>query len=95
MNLINDVRREFKSPPLAGRDWRADRPLGRGTGTWGTLRKAQAQAAARPEFQGTVKFVETHDFVRPANESPNTTHGFTNTAMPKPIFSSAMHSARG
>jgi hypothetical protein len=44
-------------------------------GAWGTLRKAQAAAAARPEFKGNVLFVETHDFVRPANESPNPGHG--------------------
>ncbi len=75
VNLINDVRREFKSPRLPVVIGELTGPWVEAPGTWGTLRKAQAQAAARPEFQGTVKFVETHDFVRPANESPNTTHG--------------------
>jgi len=37
---------------------------------WGALRKAQAAAAAHPEFTGTVAFVETHDFVRKEEESP-------------------------
>jgi hypothetical protein len=49
------------------------------TGPWGTdckepaavaIRKAQAAAAARPEFQGTVTFVETHDYVRAEKDSP-------------------------
>jgi hypothetical protein len=42
---------------------------------WETLRKAQANAAARPEFKGNVLFVETHDFVRKPEESPNPGHG--------------------
>ena len=44
-------------------------------GEWATLRKAQAAAAARPEFKGNVLFVPTRDFVRPAKESPNPGHG--------------------
>jgi hypothetical protein len=39
------------------------------------LRKAQAGAAARPEFAGTVVFVPTHDFVRKPEDSPNPGHG--------------------
>jgi hypothetical protein len=39
------------------------------------IRKAQAAAAARPEFKGTVVFVKTTDFARPAEESPNQGHG--------------------
>jgi len=35
----------------------------------------QRAAAGRPEFKGTAVFVETHDFVRPAAESPNPGHG--------------------
>ena len=37
--------------------------------------KAQAAAAARPEFKGNVLFVETHDFVRKPEDSPNPGHG--------------------
>ena len=39
------------------------------------IRKAQAAAAAHAEFKGTVTFVSTTDFARPAKESPNTGHG--------------------
>jgi len=39
------------------------------------IRKAQADAAARPDFKGSVLFVETHDFVRKPEDSPNTGHG--------------------
>ena len=42
---------------------------------WTKLRKAQAAAAARPEFKDTVLFVETRHFVRPAHESPHPGHG--------------------
>ncbi len=77
VNLIKDVRAELKSPNLPV-------VIGELTGPWGAdctdkaalaIRKAQADAAARPEFKGTVLFVETHDFTRPAKESPNPTHG--------------------
>ena len=44
-------------------------------GEWATLRKAQAAAAARPEFQGNVLFVATHEFVRKPEDSPNPGHG--------------------
>ncbi len=50
-------------------------PWVKAPGAWQTLRKAQAAAAARPEMQGTVLFVPTHDFVRPAQDSPNPGHG--------------------
>jgi hypothetical protein len=43
--------------------------------SWGTLRKAQAAAAERPEFRGNVLFVKTGAFARPAEDSPNPTHG--------------------
>jgi hypothetical protein len=37
--------------------------------------KAQAAAAARPEFNGNVTCVETRDFFRPPDDSPSR-HGF-------------------
>lgn len=40
-----------------------------------TLRLTQVEACARPEFQGTVAFVKTTDFARPAEDSPNVGHG--------------------
>ncbi|OYV04246.1 MAG: sialate O-acetylesterase, partial [Verrucomicrobiales bacterium VVV1] len=39
------------------------------------IRKAQEAAAAKPEFKGSVLFVETRDFVRKAEDSPNPSHG--------------------
>jgi Carbohydrate esterase, sialic acid-specific acetylesterase len=75
VNLINDVRKEFKAPRLPVVIGEITGPWVEAPGEWATLRKAQAAAAARPEFSGNVLFVETHDFVRPAKESPNPGHG--------------------
>jgi hypothetical protein len=75
VNLINDVRKEFKAPKLPVVIGELTGPWVEAPGDWATLRKAQAAAAARPEFKGNVLFVETHDFVRPAKESPNPGHG--------------------
>jgi len=72
VNLIKDVRRDLKAPKLPV-------VIGEFTGPWGAdckeaaamaIRKAQKDAAARPEFAGTVKFVQTHDFVRAEKDSP-------------------------
>lgn len=75
VNLIKDVRKEFKAPELPV-------VIGELTGPWADappdfakIRQAQAAAASRPEFKGNVVFVETHKFVRAMNESPNPTHG--------------------
>jgi hypothetical protein len=73
-NLIKDIREEWNVPNL---------PVVIGeTGNGGenvndrmrALRAAQAATAARPEWNGTVAFVSTTEFARPANESPNTGH---------------------
>jgi hypothetical protein len=74
-NLITHVRREFKPPNLPVVIGELTGPWVDAPGEWETLRNAQAAAAARPEFKGTVLFVPTRDFVRPAKESPNPTHG--------------------
>ena len=74
-NLIKDVRAEFQSPRLPVVVGELTGPWVKAPGAWATLRQAQAAVAARPEFAGTVLFVETHDFVRPAKESPNPGHG--------------------
>ncbi len=75
VNLIKDVRKDLKAPNLPVVIGELTGPWVEAPGAWATLRKAQASAAAKPEFKGNVLFVETHDFVRPAKESPNTGHG--------------------
>ena len=75
VNLIRDVRKEFKVPKLPVVIGELTGPWVEAPGTWDTLRKAQAAAAAHPEFVGTAVFVPTHDFVRKAEDSPNTGHG--------------------
>ena len=66
VNLIKDVRKDLKAPTLPFVIGELTGPWVQAPGAWAKLRKAQAAAAARPEFKGTVLFVETHDFVRAA-----------------------------
>jgi hypothetical protein len=75
VNLIKDVRKELKAPNLPVVIGELTGPWVEAPGEWATLRKAQAAAAMHPEFKGNVLFVPTHDFVRPAKESPNPGHG--------------------
>lgn len=75
VNLIHDVRKEFNMPKLPVVIGELTGPWVKADGAWATLRQAQAAAAKRPEFQGTVRFVETHDFVRKPEDSPNPSHG--------------------
>jgi hypothetical protein len=75
VHLIRDVRKEFHAPKLPVVIGEITGPWVNAPGEWNTLRKAQAAAAARPEFAGTVAFVPTHDFVRKPEESPNPGHG--------------------
>lgn len=81
-HLIRDVRRDLKTPKLPC-------VIGEFTGPWGKecddptalmIRKAQKKVAMKAEFAGSVKFVETHDFVRTAETSPSdeTYHEFKN-----------------
>ena len=74
-NLIKDVRRELKAPSLPVVVGELTGPWVEAPGEWAVLRKAQAAAAARPEFKGNVLFVETHQFVRRPEDSPNPSHG--------------------
>ena len=78
VNLIHDVRKDLKSPKLPV-------VIGDITGSWMkgdadipklalAIKKAQKEAARKPEFKGTVKLVETIDFVRKANDSPHPGH---------------------
>jgi hypothetical protein len=74
-NLIKDLRKELKAPNLPvviGELGNGGRPA---KGSMAAIRKAQAAAAARPEFRKTVTFVKTAEFARPAKESPNVGHG--------------------
>jgi len=75
VNLIHDVREEFHTPRLPVVIGELTGPWVQATGDWDKLRKAQAAAAMRDEFQGNVRFVPTHDFVRKPEESPNPGHG--------------------
>lgn len=75
VNLIKDVREELKAPNLPVVIGELTGPWVEAPDEWATLRKAQAAAASQPAFLGHVLFVPTHDFVRPAKESPNPTHG--------------------
>lgn len=68
-NLIQDFRKEIEKPSL---------PVVIGeTGNSRNMafRAAQAAVARRPELAGTVTFVPTAPFLRPAKESPNVGHG--------------------
>ena len=69
------VRKDLRVPQLPVVIGELTGPWVKAPGAWDTLRKAQAAAAARPEFKGNVLFVETHDFVRRPEESPNPGHG--------------------
>ncbi len=75
VNLIQDVRRELKKPELPVVVGELTGPWVKAPDEWEQLRKAQRAAAERPEFKGSVLFVETHDFVRKPEDSPNPTHG--------------------
>ena len=75
VNLIKDVRRDLNAPNLPVVIGELTGPWVNAPGEWATLRKAQAAAASRPEFRGNVLFVETHDFVRKPEDSPNPGHG--------------------
>lgn len=75
VNLIKDVRHDLKAPKMPVVVGELTGPWVEAPEEWDTLRKSQAAAAAHSEFAGNVRFVETHDFVRPAEESPNPTHG--------------------
>ena len=79
VNLIHDVRKEFKVPELPF-------VIAEFTGPWlpgakdlppsaVAIRKAQEAVAAKPEFKGTVVFVPTRDFVRKPEDSPHPNHG--------------------
>lgn len=71
LNFIKDMRQDLNAPRLPFVIGELAGPWVEAPGEWAALRKAQATAATRPEFKGTVAFVETYDFVRKPEESPN------------------------
>ncbi len=75
VNLIHDVRKDLNAPTMPVIVGEITGPWVTATDEWAALRRAQAAAAQRPEFKGTVLFVETHDFVRAPEVSPNPGHG--------------------
>lgn len=75
VNLIRDVRREFHTPQLPVVIGELTGPWVNAPPEWEALRQAQSAAAARPELGGNVAFVETRNFVRRSEDSPNPTHG--------------------
>lgn len=75
VNLIKDFRKEFRSPllpvvvgELGNGGPEASEPMRQ-------IREAQRRACQRPEFNSLVSFVPTARFARPAEQSPNVTHG--------------------
>jgi alpha-galactosidase len=71
VHLIRDLRKDLDQPGLpfaiaetgqGGPEEKHPRAL--------SLMRAQAQAAARPEFKGNVAFVPTREYWRPADQSP-------------------------
>jgi len=75
VNFIRDVRKDLNAPRLPFVIGELTGPWVEAPGEWATLRKAQTAAAPRPEFDASVLFVETHDFVRKPEDSPNPGHG--------------------
>lgn len=75
VHLIHDVRRDLGVADLPVVVGELTGPWVKAAGEWDALRKAQAAAAGRSEFAGTVTFVATHDFVRRPEDSPNPGHG--------------------
>ncbi len=75
-NLIKDVRKEFnvpKLPVVIGEECGVDALAMQANAL--AIQKAQQAVADRPEFAGQIAYVKTAKYVRPAMESPNTSHG--------------------
>lgn len=73
-NLILGVREAFDRPQLPV----VVGELGNGgsdtSDNMQAIRDAQRTATLDPRLNGNVRFVQTHQFARPANESPNVSH---------------------
>lgn len=75
VHLIRDLRKDLGAPKLPVVVGELTGPWKDAPGAWATLRTAQRKATERPEFAGNVTFVETRDFVRRPEDSPNPGHG--------------------
>jgi hypothetical protein len=75
VHLIHDVRRELGVPELPAVVGEITGAWVEATGEWAALRKAQAAASRREEWNGRVLFAPTAAFVRDPNDSPCPTHG--------------------
>ena len=76
VNLIKDVRKELQRAEAAGRDRRTDRPVGEGPRRVGALcARPRPRRRRSRSSRATSLFVETHDFVRKPEDSPNPGHG--------------------
>ncbi|MFN7021651.1 MAG: sialate O-acetylesterase [Phycisphaerales bacterium] len=75
VNLIRDVRKDLGVPNLPVVVGELTGPWVDAPKEWEELRRAQAAAAAHPDFRGNVAFVPTRHFVRAPEDSPNPGHG--------------------
>jgi hypothetical protein len=75
VHLIDDVRAEWKLPNLPVVIGELGNGGPKADQNMLAIRAAQAAAAKHEKFKGTVSFVETNSFARPAKESPNVSHG--------------------
>jgi len=73
--LIRDVRDALKRPDLPVVIGELGNGGSKASPNMLAIRQAQANAAANPQFNGIVAFVETAQFARPAEDSPNKGHG--------------------
>ncbi|MGF1578777.1 MAG: sialate O-acetylesterase [Gemmataceae bacterium] len=74
-HLISDIRKELKRPHLPSVIGELGNGGPKASKNMLDIRRAQAAVARRTEFKGSVAFVETSSFARPAKESPNVGHG--------------------
>lgn len=86
VNLIKDVRNDLSSPDLPVVVGELTGPWVEAPKEWDRLRKAQAAAATRPEWNGRVLFVPTAAFVRKPEDSPNPTHAHHEFGNAETIF---------
>ena len=75
VHLIQDLRKEFKSPNLPVIVGELGNGGPKAGGNMLAIREAQKSATERKELKGNVKFVSTTDFARPKEDSPNVGHG--------------------
>ncbi|HRH97986.1 MAG TPA: sialate O-acetylesterase [Prosthecobacter sp.] len=75
VHLIQCVRRDLQEPKLPVVIGELTGPWVKAPPEWEQLRAAQAAVAEHAELGGNVVFVPTRDFVRKADDSPNTGHG--------------------